>query len=149
MSIVQFELDRSQGELLEGHELPAGTPIESEAEAESGAECRFRTSYPVHLWPLRVESASLLPRPFLAPQTRGAELAQSVLRLTLKGISKSLPLHKLQLDKLRFYLHAGPSANVYKLYELSLEESPVCGRSALLTISPADRGHPERTLLEL
>ena len=55
MSIVQFVLDPEQGKLTSGHLIPRDTMLYSQPVA--GAPCRFRTCYPVTLWPIE----SLLP----------------------------------------------------------------------------------------
>src|SRR5438105_7253730 len=55
MAIVQFVLDPAQGKLTSGHGIPRHTALYSQP--VGGAPCRFRTCYPVTLWPLEVTSA--------------------------------------------------------------------------------------------
>ena len=64
MSIVQFVLDPEQGKLTSGHLIPRDTMLYSQPVA--GAPCRFRTCYPVTLWPIEVTSAR-----FEEPDRRG------------------------------------------------------------------------------
>ena len=45
MAMVQFILDRSQGELTTGYTIPRESAIETEP--IDGEPCRFRTCYPV------------------------------------------------------------------------------------------------------
>src|SRR5262249_18310877 len=65
MAILQFALDPAQAELTSGYSVPAGTRVETEP--VQGEPCRFRTCYPVTVWPIELESASLARPPFTAP----------------------------------------------------------------------------------
>ncbi len=110
MSIVQFAVDAIQGGLTSKH------VIEQEAMLYSrpvdGAPCRFRTCYPVTLWPIELKSAAF-------EQVRAKnrpEHAASVLRFEL-ACTPGAELAELGLDELRFFLH-GEDSLVYKLYEL-------------------------------
>jgi type VI secretion system protein ImpG len=80
-------------------------------------ECRFTTRYPVELQPLRVESAQLMPRPFIAPASNDIQGANSVLRISLKTLSPDLKLADLNLSSLRFYLRGQPQ-HMHALYDL-------------------------------
>ena len=51
MSVVQFVLDPDQGKLTSGYAVPKGSTLYSQP--VDGAPCRFRTCYPVTLWPVR------------------------------------------------------------------------------------------------
>jgi len=76
--------------------------------------CRFRTGYPVTLWPVAVTEATLQPPPFpagLRPPPRTA----AVLRLGLECLSG--PFAELSLDRLRFFLN-GERQMVAHLFEL-------------------------------
>ena len=57
MSIVQFILDPDQGKLTSGHHIDKGALLYLPT-GERHA-CRFRTCYPVTLWPMEVVSARL------------------------------------------------------------------------------------------
>ena len=59
MAIVQFVLDAERGKLTEPFRIPQGARLYSPP--VGGAPCRFRTAYPVVLWPLEVASARLAP----------------------------------------------------------------------------------------
>ncbi len=121
MSVVQFVLDPSQVSLQSGQKIPRGAMLYSRSVA--GTSCRFRTAYPVHLWPLEVRQARFeLPIPGVGPE----EGVRTVLRLELKTFG-SAPLRELKekiseseeknLESLRFYLH-GEGKLVYALHEL-------------------------------
>ena len=114
-AVAQFVLDRGQGELVTGYEVPAGAALETDA--IDGDPCRFRTCYPTTLWPIRVTSASFAGRPLTAPITPHNPEAFAVLRLQLQCISKEMTFSKLSLASLRFFLKA-QTQHVYELYEL-------------------------------
>src|SRR5262245_45358615 len=114
MAIVQFVLDRSQGELTNGYTVERGVSIETEP--IEGEPCRFRTCYPITLWPIELVSAILSGRPFTAPVTPYSSQATAVLRLELACMSKDLTFAQLTLDSLRFFLK-GQDQHVYDLYE--------------------------------
>jgi type VI secretion system protein ImpG len=115
MAIVQFELDRAQNQLLAGHTLPRHTELETEP--IEGDPCRFRTCYPVTIWPIDMVSASLTKPPFVAPATPRSSQAAAVLRLNLRTRDETVPFSALELPALRFFLK-GQVQYVYRLYEL-------------------------------
>ena len=109
-SIVQFEIDPAQGQLTGGHKIERGQMLLSQP--VGGTPCRFRTCYPVMLWPLEVIAARFDAPDRLNPPAGAA----AVIRLELKCLGGT-KFSELQLDKLRFFLNAeGPLA--YGLYEL-------------------------------
>ncbi|MHC4398296.1 MAG: type VI secretion system baseplate subunit TssF [Planctomycetota bacterium] len=115
MAVVQFELDRDQGELTTGYEIPRESAIETEP--IEGEPCRFRTNYPVTLWPIHLVSAELSGRPFSAPQASCAPDALAVLRLRLACFAQEMTFSQLRMQSLRFFLQ-GQEQHVYPLYEL-------------------------------
>jgi type VI secretion system protein ImpG len=110
MSILQFVLDPDQGKLTSGHRIAQGSMLRSRT--VNGAPCRFRTCYPVTLWPLEVASAQFEAPDRISPTTKAA----AVIRLELRCRGGSA-LGELQLNALRFFLH-GESSLTYALYEL-------------------------------
>src|ERR1019366_10136307 len=50
MALVQFEIDPSRVQLAAGFPIPAGSTIDAATEP---VPCKFRTAYPVTLWPIR------------------------------------------------------------------------------------------------
>ena len=56
MAIVQFHADRTQAELAAGYTIARESPLETET--IEGEPCRFRTCYPVTLWPLELSGAA-------------------------------------------------------------------------------------------
>ena len=114
-SIAQFHLDPSQSQLTDGYTVPRHSPLSSRH--VRGVPCRFRTAYPVTLWPLQL-AQSYLTAPFgtavkLPPGLRNVE---AMIRLELQ-VQGNVPLSGLQLDRLRVCLR-DDERTAYQLYEL-------------------------------
>jgi type VI secretion system protein ImpG len=125
MSIAQFKLDRSQGDLTTGYHIPRGANLETEPVRGKGVEgesCVFRTCYETTLWPLEITAAELKGHPFAAPPTRLAPEAKAIVRIQLRRFADQVSFQELAPGSLRFYLH-GPSQYVYELYELLLNNA--------------------------
>ena len=118
MVIARFDADPDQGKLTDGFHLPTHTPLF--AQSEEGLTCRFRTCYPVTVWPLEVLEASLLS-PSHYRFLDGNPNVASILRVRLASIRTNLP--DLSVNRLRFYLN-GDSAIVHSLYTLLFENQP-------------------------
>jgi len=113
MAVAAFEVDPRRGKLTSGHVIPKHTPLFAHAH-EGEAVCRFRTCYPVTLWPLEVAEATFeapARYDFLDAETE----VVSVLRLRIESRAGSLA--ELGLDRLRFYLN-GDRLRVDSLYEM-------------------------------
>ncbi|HQT88672.1 MAG TPA: type VI secretion system baseplate subunit TssF [Acidiphilium sp.] len=111
-SIVQFH---ATPDLAAHTTLRPGFVMETEP--VRGQACRYRSVYPVELWPVRIESARLTGLPFVAPVNPMALGATSVLRLVVSTASPDLNFATLGLDRLRLYLR-GAGALAPQLYEL-------------------------------
>jgi type VI secretion system protein ImpG len=115
-SIVQFESDPARPELGRRYRVPRGQEVQ--APAIGGVVCRFRSVYPVDLYPLSLQQARLeltSASPWLRQQ---APEAAAVLTLEFQT-QGGLPLGGLDLDELRFFLD-GEAAQMHLLYELLL-----------------------------
>ena len=100
-SVARFEVDPEQGKITAGHQIPKHTSLF--AETADGQTCRFRTCYPVTLWPVRITHAGFESTDrydFLD----GVPGVATVLRLRVEAIEGTLG--ELQLESLRFYLNA-------------------------------------------
>ena len=106
MAIVQFLPDAAQAK---GYRIERGATLYSSP--VGGQPCRFRTCYPVVLWPLEVAAADIE-----APVTLGPVKAAAAIRLKLRLLGGAKP-KELKIDRLRFYLD-GEGQLVYTLYEL-------------------------------
>ncbi|MBI3329158.1 MAG: type VI secretion system baseplate subunit TssF [Nitrospinae bacterium] len=112
MAIARFDVDPTQGKLTTGHLIKKDTPLF--AQAQQGLICRFRTCYPVTLWPVKVAYAGLESTAQFDFLDAAAEVA-TVLRLRLECQGGSFK--ELTLRRLRFYLN-GDWVLVNALYEL-------------------------------
>lgn len=121
LSLVQFVLDPERANLQTGQTIPRESMLYSQP--VDGTPCRFRTSYPVTIWPVEVAAARFeLPEPGSAVP----EGTRTILRLSLKTLGatpfsvlkeKQLEGEGRPLERLRFYLQ-GDMKVVHGLYEL-------------------------------
>jgi type VI secretion system protein ImpG len=112
MTVVRFDVDPARGKLTSGYPVPRHTPLF--VHAEGGAICRFRTCFPVDLWPVELTEASFHSPDRYAFLDRAGEVA-TVLALTVE--TRADPLHELDMDRLRIHL-AGDQILAEGLYEL-------------------------------
>jgi type VI secretion system protein ImpG len=104
MAVLQFELDPARAELRDGFVIPAHSKLRTRGLGD--LMCRYRTGYPVTLWPVKVPRAQFLMPPFppgMAPPPRTG----SILRLELETMG-GLSFRDLSLQRLRFYLSGEP-----------------------------------------
>lgn len=112
MSIARFQVDPDQGKLTSGHLIPKETPLFARTEQED--LCRFRTCYPVTLWPLDLTYAGF-------ESTDQFDFLDSmpnvsiVLRLRIQ--SQIETLEDLEVSRLRFFIN-GDRMLAHSLYEL-------------------------------
>lgn len=116
MSLVQFELDQSQGSMVKGYNIPDRTSLE--AETVDGDTCRFLTCGELKIYPLSVTAAKFGPATN-APRVPAFADAVATLTIDLATFSEDGPLHALELDHLRFFL-AGEPTHANLVYELML-----------------------------
>jgi type VI secretion system protein ImpG len=116
MAIVRFAA--KEGTLTTGYTVPRGTGLYSRPIKET--PCRFRTGYPVTLWPLEVKSAALES---LDPVDTRGKWREAVIKLKLACLNdtalatlKTGDTHR-PIESLRFYLSGDPQL-VFQLYEL-------------------------------
>lgn len=114
LTIARFEVDPTQGSLDKGYTIPRHTPLFTET--SDGEVCRFRTAYPVTLWPLRLQEAGFESAERYNFLDRRPQVV-SVLRLRLQVEGEEARFDKLALDRLRLHL-AGDRAIAFRLYEL-------------------------------
>ncbi|MEP7341353.1 MAG: type VI secretion system baseplate subunit TssF [Acidobacteriota bacterium] len=125
MSIAEFKLDPTQGKLTAAYQIERGKLLYSQP--IKGTPCKFRTAYPVTLWPLEVDAAVF---DWPAPVSRG-KLETAQIRISLRclngtklgelkngGDAKAPPI-----DRLRFFLSGEPQL-IYPLYEALFNHVP-------------------------
>jgi type VI secretion system protein ImpG len=113
MGILQFEMDPARVQLPAGFLI--GRHGSLRTDPVDGLPCKYRTAYPVTLWPIRVANAIFqappFPRGLTPPDGAGAALR---LEFECAGPMK---FAELELERLRLYLHAEVQV-VPPLYEL-------------------------------
>lgn len=100
--------------------------------AVGGVRCRFRSAYPIELWPIEVESVELISAAALG-QPVPADV-RSALRIRLRALGGH-SFAELAIPRLRFFLDAQPAA-AHRLYELLLRDP----RGLLAQKAPGKRG---------
>lgn len=114
MAIVKFEPNKAAIP-PEGYEIKKKIELDSEAVSVRNTKiyCKFRTCYPVTIWPFEVTSAELV-----SPKKpiKGAQQALMIKLETFNNLSFS-EIKWGKDQNLRFFL-SGPSHHIYHLYEL-------------------------------
>jgi type VI secretion system protein ImpG len=114
MAIAQFNVDPEQAKMTTGFQIERHAPLF--ADATDGLYCRFRTCYPVTLWPLKVTAADFENTrnySFLDMETK----VVAALNVKVECLTPAVKLRDLEMNRLRFYLHGEP-IKVKALYEL-------------------------------
>ncbi len=114
MSVAEFQVDPTQGKQSAGIIIPRGTQLISKRTVE-GMPCRFRTSYPVELWPVTFAECNWRQPEQIASPLR-VPGAAALLRILLRA-GEDIALASTGMRSLRFYL-AGDNAVTFTLYEL-------------------------------
>jgi type VI secretion system protein ImpG len=104
MAILQFDLDQARGQLPDGFSIPVHSRLRTRGMGD--LMCRYRTGYPVTLWPVKVVKAQYLLPPF-PPGSSPPPKTASILRLELECTS-GMTFAELSLDRLRFFLSGEP-----------------------------------------
>jgi len=118
LATVQFSIDAARG-IPEGVKIPVGGLLHT---ARAGAMlCRFRTCYPVTLWPIEIAEARLHPPPY-PPGLNPPAQAVAALRLRLRCTGELTFDKFTHLNKLRFHL-VGDHAAVAPLYDLIMNHA--------------------------
>lgn len=119
MSVAQFALDSQQGKLTTGYKVERGSVLYSRP--VQGTPCRFRTCYPVTVWPIEITEAALESAD---PVDNKGRWSRAVVRISLRCLNNTR-LSELTLggdqsrliESLRFYIN-GDAQIVYSLYEM-------------------------------
>src|SRR5436190_12990439 len=98
MSTVKFVLDAEQGKLSTGYTIERHQTLYSKRAAET--TCRFRTCYPVTLWPIEVQAARVETG---GPADATGRSPAATISLRLRALT-DLPFSELQIDQLRFFV---------------------------------------------
>lgn len=145
MAVVQFDLDPGRAQLPNGFTIERHAKLHTQPVGDLA--CKFRTGYPVTLWPVEVAGAKYLLPPF-PPGLKPPLRTQAALRLHLE-CQGDLSFSGLSLDKLRFFLN-GDNQVVTNLYEqlfnnvihVSLRPLERDAKQSHLTLTPEQAIHP-------
>jgi type VI secretion system protein ImpG len=140
LAIARFAFDPQQGKLTSGYHVPKGTTLFSQRVA--GSQCRFRTCYPVTVWPVEVASAEL-GSDENAPEDAQGYWASAELRIGLRCLNKaklsdlaSAESPRVGVDPkggagplrtLRFWLNGELAHPVYEMLFNNVDEVSLCG----------------------
>ncbi len=112
MAIVQFDIDPARAQLPNGFRIGQHSRLSTNPIGD--LPCKYRTGYPVTLWPIQVIGCKFtgppFPRGISAPPN-----SKSLLRIQLDCLS-GMKFSDLTLDTLRFYL-TGENETIAQLYE--------------------------------
>jgi type VI secretion system protein ImpG len=111
-SIVRFEC---QPDLTTGYHIPKDTQLETTPHYQE--LCQFSTVYPVTLWPITVNQASMNGLPLNAPTHPNFDKAVSVIKIALTCANKEMTFSKLGSNTLTFHID-GTSQDAHLIYEL-------------------------------
>jgi type VI secretion system protein ImpG len=115
MTVVECQMEEVQGKSTEAVTIPAGTVLTTKRRVD-GLACRFRTCYPVELWPFSVAACEWRLPERLARPVRTAAGAAATMQLRLE-CAPDVSFAELDLSELRFHL-SGEINVVHTLYEL-------------------------------
>ncbi len=135
MSIVELQ-PTAGAELSAVQRIPRGTMLLTRP--VQGVPVRYRTAYPVEIWPLKVADAKLESAERSAFALQGAG-SVATLRIRVEA-SGQAPLPQLGVRRLRFYLD-GETPLVHALYEILLNST---GEIVLRAPEGAPRTGPVR-----
>lgn len=127
LAIARFDTDAEHSRATLGIEVPRETQLF--ATAEDGLTCRFRTCYPVTLWPLTVDAVEMASPHALANPAidrLGGKVA-AILRVRLTCVGNR-DLSEMAPTRLRFHIDAD-SATAETLYEV------LCNRVGQIWVS--------------
>lgn len=113
MAILQFDLDAGRAQLPNGFLIDKHSRLHTQPVGD--LPCKFRTGYPVTLWPIELTSARLMPPPF-PPGFQPPLKTLAALRLQFE-CQAEMRFPALGLEKLRLYL-SGENQLIASLYEL-------------------------------
>ena len=112
LTIVQMEADADRSEATTGMVIPRHSQLHTQP--VGGVRCRFRTCFPITLWPVKVSGVDVISLDKGSPLSPPEAVAAIRIQLETRG---SHPFSELALDSLRFFFD-GNATIAHKLYEL-------------------------------
>ena len=134
LAIARFDTDPTHSRAVMGSVIPRDTQVF--ATAEDGLTCRFRTCYPVTLWPIAVDEVEMLSPfalPVAGPQSDRRDVAAMIrVRLVCQG---NRDFSEMTPERLRFFIDSDP-ATAEALYEV------LCNRVSDIRVLPEGADQP-------
>jgi type VI secretion system protein ImpG len=135
MTVAECQTEDVQGKSTAAVVVPAGTVLTTKRRVD-GLACRFRTCYPVELWPFSVAGCDWRLPERLARPVRAAAGAAATMQVRLE-CAPDVTFAELELSELRFHL-SGEINVVHALYEL------LCNNCISIVVrNPEDPSAPE------
>jgi type VI secretion system protein ImpG len=142
MAIAQLEAPEDRLPPAAGASVLRGTPLHTRPLGKPAQPCRWRTGYPITLWPVRLTEARLQPPPF-PPGLEAPPRTAGVLSLRFECLG-GLGFRDLPLDRLRLFL-SGESQMIASLYEFLFNHTtridfrdPDAPRARPVVVPPAE-----------
>jgi type VI secretion system protein ImpG len=117
MTIVQFLQDPDQSEATSGIAIARGTQIHTRP--AGGVSCRFRTCYPVSLWPVEITGLDVIGVGGAESELPAGTTAALRIRMRTRGAQN---FSELKLDRLGFHID-GDASLTYRLHEILFRAS--------------------------
>jgi type VI secretion system protein ImpG len=137
MAIVQFDVDPARAQAPGGFRI--GRHSRLSTNPINDVPCKYRTGYPVTLWPIQVVGAKFtgppFPRGISAPPN-----TKALLRIQLECLA-GMKFADLMLDTLRFYL-TGENETIAQLYEFLFNHV-----QQVVFLAPEGTGNPPPVVL--
>ena len=118
MAVVKITPEAGIRGMPQGVDLPAGLELRSLLGTEDQTNCEFRTAHAVRLLPIEISDADYIgsPAAVAALGLQEDSRAKAAIRLRLRTTGADMPIGKLGLEKLSFFL-GGPENARLRLYE--------------------------------
>lgn len=102
MSVAQFQVSPSLAKsTTTAKKIPRATSLFTQS--QENATCRFQTCYDLDLWPIEIESVSIVPASSYAfSQQQIEKISTQFLRIRLKSLS--LAFGSMDMQNIRFYI---------------------------------------------
>ncbi len=115
MSIAHFDAHLGTS-LTDAYRIERDAKLFSES--ETGEMCRFKTCYPVELWPIEIDNVTLEPLSHYDFATHALQKYSHAFKISLKA---HVPLGSLNMKKLRFFINAASKTETNALYNIIFE----------------------------
>lgn len=113
LALLQFDLDQIRAKPPDGHKIAAGSLLQTPRVGD--VPCKYRTCFPVTLWPITLTDAKLQPPPWPAGTAAPAR-AIAALRLRFES-PPDINFAKQSTQRLRLFMHGDPTL-IALLYEM-------------------------------